>query len=199
MPSRLLLVIGLALLVGGATAWVIVSQAPPQSGQVVSSGTALVGGPFTLTNGSGQRVTEKDFPGKRLLVFFGFTNCPDVCPAGLQVIAGALDKLGDKADKLAPIFITLDPERDTPEKVAEYVKSFSPRITALSGTPEDVAAVVKAYRVYSKKVPNGSDPNSYNIDHTSLIYFMDAAGRYETHFPYPITVDELASKLNDRL
>jgi protein SCO1/2 len=197
MKLRLLLIAGLGLLAGALSAWIMISQAPPQ-GQV-STGKALVGGPFSLSDAAGKRVTDKDFAGKRMLVFFGFTNCPDVCPGGLQVIAGALDKLGPKADKLAPLFITLDPERDTPPKVAEFAASFSPRITGLSGTPDAVAAAAKAYRVYHKKVPGKDDPAVYNIDHTSLIYLMDENGQYVTHYPYPITADALAEKLSAQL
>lgn len=192
MPSRFLIVMALGLLVGAVSAFIIVSQAPPDQ---VTTGRALVGGPFSLVDGTGQRVTDKDFAGKRLLVFFGFTNCPDVCPGGLQVIAGALGKLGSKADKLAPIFITLDAERDTPQKTSDFAKSFSPRIVGLSGTPEETAAAAKAYRAYYKKVP-GKDAETYNVDHSSLIYLMDEHGQYAAHFPYPITVDELASKLD---
>lgn len=197
MSIRLLAVILLSLLVGGAAAWIIVTQAPP--GGQVTIGKALVGGPFSLVDATGKRVTEKDFAGRKMLVFFGFRSCPDVCPGGLQVIAAALDKLGAKADKIAPVFITLDAERDTPEKVGEFVQGFSSRMVGLSGTPEETAAAAKAYRVYYKKVPGGSDPAVYSIDHTSLIYLMDENGAYQTHFPYPISVDELASQLNKLL
>ena len=158
MRLRAVLIVALGLAIGGLAAWIMVSQAPP--GQV-TTGTALVGGPFSL-------------------------------------IAGALDKLGAKADTLAPIFITLAAARDTPAKTGAYAKSFSPKLTGLSGTPEEVAAAAKAYRVYFKKEP-GNDSANYNIDHTSIIYLMDEAGQYVAHFPYPITVDELAAKLAERL
>jgi protein SCO1/2 len=174
----------------------MVSQSPTNG--TLTTGKALVGGPFSLVDASGKRVTEKDFAGRKMLVFFGFTSCPDVCPGGLQVIAAALQKLGAKADKIAPVFITLDAERDPPAKVAEYAKSFSPKLIGLSGTAEEVNAAAKAYRVYFKKVP-GSDPANYNIDHSSIIYLMDEAGQYITHYPYPITVDELAAKLEQAL
>ncbi len=195
MGLRAALIVALGLAVGAAGAWIMLSQAPLSS---MSTGKALIGGPFSLTDESGRRVTDKDFAGRRMLVFFGFTSCPDVCPGGLQVIAGALDKLGSKADTLAPIFITLDAERDTPAKTGAYAKSFSAKLIGLSGTPEEVGAAAKAYRVYFKKVP-GSDAATYNIDHTSFIYLMDEAGHYAAHFPYPITVDELAAKLTARL
>lgn len=195
MRLKVVAIVLAGLAVGGLSAWFMAQQGPPG---VQATGKALVGGPFTLTNASGTRVTEKDFAGKKMLVFFGFTSCPDVCPGGLQVISSALDKLGAKADRLTPIFITLDAERDTPEKVGEYVKSFSPKFVGLSGTPEEAAAAAKAYRVYFKKVP-GSDAANYNIDHSSIIYLMDEAGQYQAHYPYPVTVDELAAKLDAAL
>lgn len=192
MRLRAVLIVLLGLAIGGLSAWIVVSQAPP--GGTIASGKALVGGPFQLTDADGKTVTEKDFAGRKMLVFFGFTSCPDVCPGGLQVISAALAKLGAKADKVAPLFITLDAERDTPAKVGEYAKSFGPKLIGLSGTPEQVTAAAKAYRVYFKKVP-GSEPGNYNIDHSSIIYLMDETGQYITHYPYPITVDELAAKL----
>lgn len=196
MKLRIIVITLCGLAIGALTAWIMVSQAPPQG--TVATGKALVGGPFSLVDGTGKRVTDKDFAGRKMLVFFGFTSCPDVCPGGLQVIASALEKLGPKADKLAPLFITLDPERDTPAKVGEYAKSFSPKLTGLSGTPEEVTAAAKAYRVYYKKVP-GSDANTYTLDHTSIIYLMDESGQYLAHYPYPVTVDELAKRLDTAL
>lgn len=196
MKLRIIVITLCGLAIGAITAWIMISQAPPQS--ALATGKALVGGPFSLVDGTGKRVTEKDFAGRKMLVFFGFTSCPDVCPGGLQVIASALEKLGTKSDKVAPLFITLDPERDTPAKVAEYAKSFSPKLTGLSGTPEEVTAAAKAYRVYYKKVP-GSDASTYTLDHTSIIYLMDESGQYLAHYPYPVTVDELAKRLDTAL
>lgn len=196
MRLRAIAIVLLGLALGGLSAWVMVSQSPPTG--TLATGKALVGGPFSLVDAGGKRVTEKDFAGRKMLVFFGFTSCPDVCPGGLQVIAAALQKLGAKADKVAPVFITLDAERDPPAKVGEYAKSFSPKLIGLSGTAEEVNAAAKAYRVYFKKVP-GSDPANYNIDHSSIIYLMDESGQYVTHYPYPITVDELAAKLEQAL
>ena len=161
------------------------------------SGKALIGGPFSLVDGSGKRVTEQDYRGRYMLVFFGFTSCPDVCPAGLQLISAALEKIGKKADRIAPIFITLDPERDTPEKVASYVKNFNQRIVGLSGSPDDIAKVAKAYRVYYQKVPTeGGTPGNYSLDHSSIIYLMDPNGEYVTHFTPTTTVDQLSARLD---
>ena len=159
------------------------------------SGKALVGGPFSLTDSSGKRVTDKDFRGRDMLVFFGFTSCPDICPASLQLMSAVLDKLGPKADRITPIFITIDPERDTAPKLDEYVKHFSPRIVGLTGTPDEIAAAAKAYRVYYNKVPNKAVPGDYTMDHTGIIYLMDANGDYVTHFTPATPVDDMTAKL----
>jgi protein SCO1/2 len=191
----LLLALLIGLAAGVMTAVLLVAL--PDRGVVLTAqtGKALVGGPFSLVDATGKRVTEKDFAGKPMLVYFGFTNCPDVCPAGLQVIAAALDRLGDKAQGVTPIFITVDPERDTPETLGKYVKSFHPSIVALSGSPEDVAGVTKAYRVYAKKVPDESRPGEYNVDHSSFMYLMDRKGEFVKHFPHSVDANELADQL----
>ena len=167
----------------------------PSVGQQVS-GKALVGGPFTLTDSSGKRVTEQNFRGKYMLVFFGYTSCPDICPATLQLMAGVLEKLGSKADRITPIFISVDPERDTPEKLQAYVKSFDPRLVGLTGTPDEIAAAAKAYRVYYAKVPNQDKPGDYAMDHSSIIYVMDPKGEFVTRFTTATSVDEMAAKLD---
>jgi cytochrome oxidase Cu insertion factor (SCO1/SenC/PrrC family) len=199
MSARTVLVIIAGLVIGTAAALAIFPQARqallPASGPV-TSGKALVGGPFTLTDGSGKRVTDKDYRGRYMLVFFGYTSCPDICPAGLQLISAALENLGPKADRITPIFISVDPARDTPEKLADYVKNFSPRLVGLTGTPEEVAAVAKAYKVYYKKKPNPSSPDDYAMDHTGIIYLMDPNGEFVTHFTPTTPVDDLTAKLD---
>jgi protein SCO1/2 len=167
----------------------------PSVGQRVT-GKALIGGAFTLTDNTGKRVTDQDFRGKYTLVFFGFTSCPDICPAGLQLMAGALEKLGTKAQRITPIFISVDPQRDTPEKLAAYVKNFDPRLVGLTGTPEEIAAVAKAYKVYYAKVPSKERPDDYTMDHTSIIYVMDPKGEFVTHFTPSTSVDDMAAKLD---
>lgn len=161
----------------------------------ISVGKALVGGPFSLIDHTGKRVTEKDFLGRYMLVLFGFTYCPDVCPSGLQVMAAALDKLGAKAQKVTPIFISLDPERDTPEQLAQYVTSFHPRLVGLTGALDEVDRVAKAYRVYYKKVRDEKSTATYTIDHTALIYLMGPDGSYAAHFSHSTNVDALADRL----
>lgn len=130
-----------------------------------------------------------------MLVYFGFTFCPDVCPSGLQVIAAALQKLGPKADRIVPLFITVDAERDTPEQMAEYVKSFDPRLIGLTGSQAEVDAAAKAYRVYHKKVKDEKSTAGYTIDHTALMYLMGPDGAYVTHFSHTTSVDTLAERL----
>jgi len=166
-----------------------------QPTQVMSIGKAAVGGPFTLTDHTGRRVTDQDFRGKYMLVYFGFTFCPDVCPTGLQVMAAALDQLGPKAEEIIPIFISVDPERDTPEQLAQYVPSFHPRLIGLTGSPEEIQSVAKAYRVYFRKVKDEKSTAEYTIDHTSIIYLMDPNGEFVAHFTHATPVDVMVEKL----
>jgi protein SCO1/2 len=152
--------------------------------RVQTSGEALIGGPFELVGKDGSTVTDEVFRGKYMLVFFGYTHCPDICPAELQVMAAALDGLGKDADKIVPIFITVDPERDTPRVVAGYVMNFGSRFVGLSGTPEEIAKAAKAYRVtYGKHQEEGAGDN-YRVDHSALAYLMGPDGKYITHIPY---------------
>ncbi len=187
----------IGLICGGLLAFIAVggAHAPEPSQQAKNSGRATVGGPFTLTDQTGRRVTEKDFQGKHMLVFFGFTNCPDICPSGLQVMTAALDKLGPKADTVTPVFITLDSARDTPEKLALYLQSFHPRLVGLTGTEAEIAAVVKSYRVYSQKVIDEKTPANYSFDHAALFYLMDKDGTFKAPVPHTTDVDEFARTL----
>ena len=141
-----------------------------------NSSRAAIGGPFTLENGSGQTVTDKTFRGKYMLVYFGYTYCPDICPTTLQSIAGAMDALGSKADQIVPVFITVDPWRDTPDVVKRYAAAFSPHLVGLTGTPEQIAKAEQEYHVYAAKHVTG--PNEYSMDHSSVIYLMDKDGRF---------------------
>lgn len=138
-------------------------------------GTARVGGPFALVNQDGKAVTQADFAGHPFLVFFGYTHCPDVCPTTLSDVSRMLDVLG-KSRAVAALFITVDPARDTPAVLKDYLSSFDPRITGLTGDPAAIAAAEKAYLVYAKKVPTtGGD---YSMDHTAIVYLMDKTGRF---------------------
>lgn len=163
------------------------------AGQVQSSGQALIGGPFTLTDQDGKTVTDADFKGKFMLIYFGFTFCPDVCPTELQVMSGALEKLGPKAADVQPIFITVDPERDTSQVLAKYVKQFDPRLIGLTGTPEQIAAAAKAYRVFYQQAKDEGSSADYTMDHSSIVYLMDREGKFLVFFP-PATSPELMAE-----
>ena len=169
------------------------------SHRVSYTGTALVGGPFTLTDHTGRKVTDKDFLGKYMLVFFGYTYCPDVCPTELQVMSAALDSLGAKAGTIQPIFISVDPQRDTPEVLKQYVANFHPRLVGLTGTPDEIASVAKAYRVYFSKVENNSGTDTYLMDHSAIIYLMDRQGKFLKHFTYSTDAAALAKAIEDAI
>lgn len=198
MSMSRFLVIMSGLILGSLAAFTMFAPPPVQNapgGQVAATGKALIGGAFELTDSSGKRVTEKDFLGKPLLVYFGFTNCPDMCPAGLQIIGAALDKLGADASKLSAVFISLDPERDTPQVMGEYVKSFHPTIMGLTGSPADIANVAKVYRVYYAKTEPDPATGRYSIDHSGFMYLMGTNGQFAQHFPHTVSVEKLAEGL----
>jgi cytochrome oxidase Cu insertion factor (SCO1/SenC/PrrC family) len=156
------------------------AQVKPEQA-LLPPGGAKIGGPFTLVNQDGKTVTDRDYHGKYQLIYFGYTYCPDLCPTGLQSIAHALDQLGPAAKKVQPIFITIDPARDTPAKLKEYDASFHPAIVGLTGSPEQVAAAAKAFQVYYTKGEQ-VDEHDYVMDHSSLIYLMDQEGHFITTF-----------------
>ncbi len=156
-----------------------------------------VGGPFRLLDHNGRVVTEANFKGRPFLVFFGFTHCPDICPTALFEMSEVLKRLGSDADKTAALFISVDPERDTPEKLKDYVSSFHPRIYGLTGTPAEIEAVAKAYRAYAKKVP--LDGGGYTVDHSAIVYLMDKEGRFVAPFNLKRSADQAAADLKRRL
>jgi protein SCO1/2 len=156
----------------------------------------IIGGPFALTAGDGSVVTDQSLRGRWMLVYFGYTHCPNICPTTLLAISQALETLGSLAAKVQPLFVTIDPERDTPSVVADFVKAFDPRVIGLSGNPTEIAAVAKEYRVLYKKTP-GESSNEYWMDHSSYIYVIDPDGRYVTLFAGGASQasDEIASGL----
>ena len=164
-----------------------------------SVGKAAVGGPFSLIDHNGRRVTEKTYPGEYLLVFFGFTHCPDICPAALQTVTAAMDQIGDKAKRLRPLFITVDPERDTAEILNDYVSNFHPRIVGLTGTKSEIAAVAKAYRAYYRKAEDDSITDGYSVDHSAFVYLMAPNGEYLTHFTHATPVEKMVTRLSAEL
>ena len=141
-----------------------------------------IGGSFTLVDHNGVRRTDADFRGKLMLVYFGFSSCPDICPTDLQAIGLALDQLGKAGEEVQPVFITVDPERDTPQLLADYVPMFHPRLIGLSGDATSIREAASAYRVYYAKVPR-TDGSKYTVDHSGFIYLMDRGGQYRGFFP----------------
>ena len=156
---------------------------------------STIGGPFTLIAGDGKTVSEQTFRGKWLLIYFGYTYCPDACPTTLNDIADALAQLGPLADKVQPIFISVDPKRDTPEVIGRYVKAFDPRIVGLTGTADQIASVAREFHVYYAVHRTGNGPNDYAMDHSSIIYVMNSQGRYATTLSSEQKPDALASRL----
>jgi len=159
-----------------------------------------IGGPFTLTDHTGRTVTDADFRGKFMLIYFGYTYCSDICPTSLSRNSDALDILGDVAKDVIPILISVDHERDTPEYLNEYRDFFHPRTVAMVGTPEQVAAVAKAYRVYYAKVQEeGADSDTYLMDHTAITYLMGRDGKFVTHFSHQVGAEKMAERLREYL
>lgn len=184
----------LALVIVGAGIW---------RGGLLSQAAPTIGGAFALTDQFGKPRTDADFRGRYMLVFFGFTNCPDICPVELQTISDALDRLDTKqAANVTPIFITVDPARDTPEVLRAYVANFHPRLVALTGSTDSIAAVAKSYRVFYAKATGTnapSDPAAYILDHTAVVYLMGPQGEYVTHFSPGTTAQAMAEDLRNRL
>lgn len=179
----------LAVLASGALVIVgilLVMRPAPQTttsgsavvGKTITTGTAAIGGPFTLVSTHGENVTNQSYRGKWLLIFFGYTYCPDVCPTALNNISVALEKLGPDASKLQPLFITVDPQRDTRDVMTEYLKSFDPRIVGLTGAQAQIGSVVKEYRVYVAQQNSESGGNDYLVSHSGYVYLMDPQGAF---------------------
>lgn len=182
MNARLtrVLVILAAFLTGLAIALTVTLFIVSRSEQPVLSGPPAIGGPFSLTDNNGRTRTEADLKGHPTLVFFGFTHCPDICPTTLFEVSEILRQLGPDAGGARGLFVTVDPERDTPEKLKDYLSSFDPNLTGLTGSPDAIQQMLKAYRVYAKKVP--TDSGGYTMDHTALVYLLDKQGRFVAPF-----------------
>jgi len=176
----------------------VTDPSPTELIEGLVSGRAPVGGPFELTDQAGRRRTDADFRGKLVVLYFGYTYCPDVCPTELQSISLALDKLGAAAEAVQPLFITVDPERDTPARLAEYVSSFHPRLIGLTGSLAEIRKTAIAYRTFFVK--NGAaTPADYSVDHTGFIYLVGKDGRYLGFLPPGVTPDEIADAIRARL
>ena len=162
-------------------------------GTASGPGGSAIGGPFQLIDQNGKPITDKDLAGKPFLVFFGFTHCPDVCPTTLFEVSELMQALGKDADRTAALFITVDPERDTPKVLKDYISSFDPHVIAATGDRKAIEAAEKAYRVYAKKVPTGTD--DYSMDHTALVYLMDKQGRFVAPFSLKRSPEAAAADL----
>jgi len=157
-------------------------------------GTSAVGGPFKLTDQNGQTITEADLKGKPFLVFFGYTHCPDVCPTTLFDVSEVMRSLGKDADRTKALFITVDPERDTPAVLKDYLSSFDPHLIGATGDETALNRVEKEYRVYAKKVPTGKDCE-YSMDHSAIVYLMDKQGRFVAPFKLDRKPEQAAAEL----
>ncbi len=175
----------LALLLFGAGLYFWASGSP----------AAAIGGPFTLVDGSGQTVTDRTFRGKYMLVYFGYTYCPDACPTTLNEVAGALDRMGAKGADIQPLFITVDPARDTPAVMKQYAKSFTPRLIGLTGTDAEIGRAEREYHVYAARHVTGPGPNDYSMDHSSFMYLMGRDGRFIAPIETGDTAQQLAATL----
>jgi protein SCO1/2 len=179
------LLLAVLLLGGGALLWL--------SGG--GSGLGGIGGPFALVGGDGRPVTDRDFRGKYMLVYFGYTFCPDVCPTTLNAVGDAMERLGGPDGKVRAVFITVDPKRDTPQVVRQYAAAFGPGVTGLTGSAEQIAAVAKAYRVYYAEHRTGPGAGDYTMDHSSVLYLMDPQGGFVAPIRADLSGEEIAASV----
>ena len=193
---RMKLLLGglLAILLIDGLAYVYLRHSTSSTSDAPAAASIQIGGPFSLTDQQGNGVTDRDYRGRWLLVYFGFTHCPDACPTALGNIAETMSQLGAAAARVQPLFITIDPERDTPAVLKDYVDVFGEGIIGLTGTQEETADVAHSYRVYYAKHPVGTD-GDYTMDHSSVIYVMDPAGRLVANFSTESAPEAMAAKL----
>lgn len=183
--------VAIAILAGIWVSNMVISAVETRDNQAA----ARVGGPFTLVNERGETVTEADFRGRYMLIYFGFTFCPDVCPTELQVMTSAIETLGPRGERIQPVFITIDPERDTPEVMARYVSLFHPRLTGLTGSPEQVAAAAKAWHVFYRRAEDPLSSEDYTMDHSSIVFLMGPNGEYLKLFAPGTGPDKMAEDI----
>ncbi|MDP6688396.1 MAG: SCO family protein [Alphaproteobacteria bacterium] len=190
-------------LAGGAVGYLLYSDPVPEPIDPITMYPPS--GPFALTDHTGRAVTDQDYRGKLMLVAFGYTYCPDVCPTGLQAMSSTMDLLGGQADWVRPIFITIDPARDTPEALKDYVSAFHPKLIGLTGTPEQIARAADGYRVYYNKIPAPKDEGEdeeeeedYSMGHTTSIYLVGVDGRGLAVFNFGMAATEVEA-MTDRI
>lgn len=169
------------------------------SQQSLSATKVTIGGPFTLTASDGTTVSDATYRGKWLLVFFGYTSCPNICPTTLLGVADALNELGSDASQLQPLFISIDPDRDTPDVMAAYVRSFDPRIIGLTGSASQIAGAAKEYGAYYTPHRTGPDPNDYVMDHSTYLYLMDPNGQFVRGFDADTSGSVIADRLRETM
>lgn len=198
MPSRNRLVFAILVLALAAmiAVFAVINGGKPAINS--GKGEALIGGPFTLTDQSGRQVTDQDFKGRYMLILFGYTHCPDICPAQLKVVTAALDQLRNRAGAIQPIFISVDPERDTPRALRTFLATYGPRFLGLTGTPRQIEEAAKAYHVQYARAGASGSPN-YLMTYTVITYLMDPRGRFLRHFPYTTDPAELAMGIADAM
>lgn len=192
---RILLASAITLMVVGAGGLAALLLVPVSPQRIVTSVTGELGGPFALTASDGRTVTYQTYRGKWLLIYFGYTSCPDACPTALNSMGVALDRLGAEAASLQPIFITVDPKRDTREALAEYLKSFDPHIIALTGTNDQIAAIAKEYHVYVLAHPASGD--DYIVDHSNFFYVINPDGKFINILHGNLSGDGIADRLRE--
>ena len=192
LMSILAVLVVLALAIGSRMAvW--------NSGDHASGTSQAIGGAFTLINGDGQTVSDQDFRSKWMLIYFGYTFCPDVCPTSLSLMSEALDKLpADRQKMITPVFITVDPARDTAAVVKDYVAAFRPDMIGLTGSQDQVAAMMRNYKVYAARA-KGDDPAHYTVDHSSILYLVGPDGRFVAHFAHGTNSSDIAAALGKYL
>ena len=202
MPRRHRLLEAIILLALGGIAPSSLAQAPERSAaelmDAVMWNREPIGGPFALTDQNGVQRTDADFRGKLMLVYFGFTYCPDICPTDLQQMGLAVDQLGPAGEMVQPVFITVDPARDTAEHLKDYMPLFHPRFVGLTGDPAAIRQAARAYRVYYEKIER-EQKSDYTLDHSVFIYLMDRDGRYLGFFPPGTSAERLAEAMRSHL
>jgi protein SCO1/2 len=192
-PVVLLPVLVLATVLAAGALWRLGDLRAQRGTQTISVEKVDLGGPFTLTDQNGAKRSDSEFRGKYMLVFFGYTFCPDVCPTTLAVMAAALDKMGAGADRIVPVFISVDPARDKPEVLKAYLSAFGPRFVGLTGTEDEIAATAKAYRVYIQA--HKDEGENYTVDHSGVVYLMDKSGAFLANYSLDASPDKLAADL----
>ena len=186
--TRLLTLLGVLVTVG-----VIMDELPARG----DTSEVAIGGPFTLATPDGTTVTDRTYRGKWLLVYFGYTFCPSSCPTTLLAVTTALEELGQDAAQVQPLFITVDPQRDTPKVIRQYTESFDPRIVGLTGTPQQIAAAAQEYGAYYVRHSTGAGPDDYIVDHSTYLYLMDPLGKFVRAFDSDTSGDRIADALRE--